>query len=263
MILLVGAGKRCDVFSLFLMLLCSSEKDPSKVGSVVLKGTGEVLPADLVVLGVGVMCATNFLKSSGLTLERDGSIVVDATMKSPDDSIYVVGDIARYPFHVSGEMVRVEHWSVAQNQARVAAHNIAKRVAGESGDEKFEHIPYFWSVQYGRSLRYCGHAHSFDVGLLLYSKVVWKAANTFGFIQDVIVRGDDLEDGFEAFYAKGEKILAVASLAKDPTVTRSSELMRLGKMPTATEIRNGKDIASIPLGGWLIRTDESVTGLIR
>ncbi|KAI9006864.1 hypothetical protein DFJ74DRAFT_773484 [Hyaloraphidium curvatum] len=204
-----------------------SEKDPSKVGSVVLK-SGEVLPADMVVLGVGVKCATDFLKSSGLALERDGSILVDATMKSPDDSIYVLGDIARYPYHMTpGETVRVEHWSVAQNQARVAARNIAKRVSGEAGDEKFEHIPYFWSVQYGRSLRYCGHALHFD---------------------DVIVRSDDLEEGFEAYYANGEKILAVASLARDPVVTKASELMRLGKMPSATEIKNGADILKLPLG---------------
>lgn len=145
----------------------ASEKDPSKVGSVVIKGTGEVLPADIVVLGVGVMCATSFLKNSGIPLERDGSVVVDASMKTSDDNIYAVGDIARYPYHITGQNVRVEHWSVAQNQARVAAHNIAKKLSGGSGDEKFEHIPYFWSVQYGRSMRYCGHAFHFDVSFIL------------------------------------------------------------------------------------------------
>lgn len=207
----------------------ASKEDGGKIGAVVVKGTGEVIPADLVVLGVGVMCATGFLKSSGIPLERDGSVIVDGRMKVTD-SIYAIGDIARYPYHLTGDSVRIEHWSVAQNQARVAAQNISSIVAGGPGDAKFEHVPYFWSAQYGKSLRYAGHAHSFD---------------------DVVLRGGNFEEGFEAYFVKGDKVLAVSSLARDPVTSKAAELMRLGLMPSAKEIRDGVDLRGIELGGSL------------
>jgi hypothetical protein len=59
------------------------------------------------------------------------------------------------------------------------------------------------------------------------------------------------EDGgvsFAAFYVKEDKVIAVATLMKDPVVSHVSELLRLKKMPTATQIRSGLDVLSIPLG---------------
>jgi NADPH-dependent 2,4-dienoyl-CoA reductase/sulfur reductase-like enzyme len=82
-----------------------SSTDPSLVGSVALK-TGESIPADLVILGVGVAPATEYLKASGLKLEADGSVVVDDhwRIKGVEDA-YAVGDIATYPHN--GGLVRI------------------------------------------------------------------------------------------------------------------------------------------------------------
>jgi apoptosis-inducing factor 3 len=59
------------------------------------------------------------------------------------------------------------------------------------------------------------------------------------------------EDGsglsFVVYYARKGKILAVCSLASDPVVSHASELMRIGKMPSAAEIKDGLDILSVPL----------------
>jgi NADPH-dependent 2,4-dienoyl-CoA reductase/sulfur reductase-like enzyme len=84
-----------------------SESDPSKVGSVALK-SGESLPADLVVLGVGVAPATEYFKSSGVELNKDGSVSVDDhwRIKGVEDA-YAVGDIATYPYAYGDGPVRI------------------------------------------------------------------------------------------------------------------------------------------------------------
>ncbi|KAI8899560.1 hypothetical protein BC833DRAFT_585459 [Globomyces pollinis-pini] len=106
--------------------------DPKKVGAVVLKG-GKSIPCNFVILGAGVIPKTDFLKSSGIPLDKDGGITVDGSMNVPGfDGIYAIGDIARYPYHLTGENVRVEHWNVAQNQGRIAAQCIiAKKATGD------------------------------------------------------------------------------------------------------------------------------------
>ena len=69
--------------------------------------------------------------------------------------------MARYNYHLTDEKVRIEHWNVAQSQGRTAALNI---VAKEQGKElvEYKQIPYFWTVLFGKSIRYAGHAESFD-----------------------------------------------------------------------------------------------------
>ena len=121
------------------MLTCNADDHPQYVGAVVLSD-GTKLPADMVILGVGVSPATAFLKSSKLALERDGSLVVDEHLRVVGTSnIYAVGDIAKFPF--KGGLSRIEHWGVAQNQGRVAALNITGKAT------KYEHIPYFWTAR--------------------------------------------------------------------------------------------------------------------
>ncbi|KAJ3312606.1 hypothetical protein HDV04_002923 [Boothiomyces sp. JEL0838] len=176
-----------------------SESDPKKVGSVILKG-GESIPADFVILGAGVIPKTDYLKSSGIALDKDGGISVSGSMEVPNvTDVYAVGDIARYLYHITGENIRVEHWNVAQNQGRVAAGAILAKQKGESLPGSLE-------------------MDSTGGGL-----------------------------SFAVFYLRKGKVVGVCTLAKDPIVSHASELFRLGKMPTGEELKNGKDILSIPL----------------
>ena len=79
--------------------LLPSSTDPSKVGSVVLGDGGPTLPADFVVMGVGVAPATKFLKDSGFELERDGGIVVDEFLRVKGfDDIYAIGSYCQLTF---------------------------------------------------------------------------------------------------------------------------------------------------------------------
>ena len=97
--------------------LLPSSSDPSKVGSVVLGDGGPTLPADFVVMGVGVGPATGFLKESGFELQRDGGVLVDEYLKVVGkENVYAIGDIASYPQHSTGELRRIEHWNVSRRQ---------------------------------------------------------------------------------------------------------------------------------------------------
>ena len=81
-----------------------SESDSSLAGAVVLGDGGPTLPADFVIMGVGVAPATGFLKESGFTLERDGGVRVDEFLRvlGLDGSVYAIGRLRCYSHSKSG-----------------------------------------------------------------------------------------------------------------------------------------------------------------
>ncbi|EFQ87044.1 hypothetical protein PTNB73_09920 [Pyrenophora teres f. teres] len=202
-----------------------SKDDSSKVGAVHLKD-GTVLEADVVIEGVGVAPATEYLKgNSSVTLEKDGSLKTDEwfAVKGLKD-VYAIGDIATYPYHGpggDGSPVRIEHWNVAQNAGRSVAHTI-----NNPGSKPKPFIPVFWSAL-GSQLRYCG--------------------NTVGGYDDLILQGEPDKASFVAYYTKGETVVAVASMMKDPYMTQAAELMRRKVMPSKSELQKGADIMDIGL----------------
>ncbi|KAH6605552.1 hypothetical protein Trco_004705, partial [Trichoderma cornu-damae] len=201
-----------------------SNLDPSKVGAIYLKD-GTKLEADLVILGVGVSPETTFLSNNkAVQLEQDGSLKTDSNFAVAGlVDVYAVGDIATYPYHGpggNGGLVRIEHWNVAQNAGRAVASHIANPTT--SGQH---FIPVFWSAL-GAQLRYSGNT----------------AASGW---DDVVLDGDVAAGKFIAYYTKGETVVAVASQGRDPNVMQISELLKLGKAPTKSQLQNGIDIFSI------------------
>ena len=74
---------------------------------------GDILLADLIVMGVGVRPATDYLIASDWELEKDGSVKVDELLQVPGRAnIYAIGDIATYPQLPQGTYRRIEHWNV-------------------------------------------------------------------------------------------------------------------------------------------------------
>ncbi len=97
----------------------------------VLLDDGTVLAADLVVVGIGVRPATDWLRGSGIELDaRDGGIVCDATLATNLPGVYAAGDVAHFPHPVfDGLRLRLEHWTNAAEQGAAAALNALNPLA--------------------------------------------------------------------------------------------------------------------------------------
>ncbi|MFG1641732.1 NAD(P)/FAD-dependent oxidoreductase [Amycolatopsis sp. NPDC049252] len=132
-----------------------------EVGDGVRLATGEVLPADLVVAGIGAVPATGWLEGSGLTLhERDRGVVCDATLAAGPPGVYAAGDVA----HVAnplfdGEPMRLEHWTNAAEQGAAAARHALDPASARA----LQPVPYFWSDWYGHRIQFVGTPHADEV----------------------------------------------------------------------------------------------------
>jgi apoptosis-inducing factor 3 len=177
-----------------------------KVEAVLLE-TGERIPADLVLVGVGVRPATDFIE--GLDLLSDGSIPVNGSFQATDH-VYAAGDIATFPYWYTGEWVRIEHWRTAEQQGRVAGHNM-------SGNKmEYRSVPFFWTNQVGLYFRYVGHAKRWD---------------------DIIVLGDISSKIFTAYYVKDGRVCAAAGNETEKEMAAIEELMRMNRMPLPHQLR--------------------------
>jgi NADPH-dependent 2,4-dienoyl-CoA reductase/sulfur reductase-like enzyme/nitrite reductase/ring-hydroxylating ferredoxin subunit len=146
---------------------------------------GETIAADLVVLGVGVKPRVKLAADAGLKV--DDGVVVDRGMRTSDPNILAAGDIASHP-GLDGQLVRIEHWVVAERHGQVAALSML----GE--DAAFTDAPFFWSQHYDDAIGYVGHAKDWDA-----------------------VEIDGSLDGRDAAarYVKGGRLLAGATLGRD------------------------------------------------
>jgi len=128
-----------------------------RVDGVVLSN-GEQVPADLVVVGIGVSPSTGWLDGSGLQIDN-GVVVQETLLAAP--AVVAVGDIARWPSRRYGQLMRMEHW---ENAIQMGEHG-ARTLLGEARDEPIEvydPIPYFWCDMYSHKLQLAGNARADD-----------------------------------------------------------------------------------------------------
>ncbi|WP_395015084.1 FAD-dependent oxidoreductase [Dongia sp.] len=127
--------------------------DENGVTAVVLTD-GAVLPADVVIIGVGAIPNTELAIASGLTVES--GIVVDHEGRTSDPLIFAVGDAASRRDPATGALLRLESWQNAKN----SAIKVGRLIAGTSGGA--DEVPWFWSDQFGRSIQIVGILGSND-----------------------------------------------------------------------------------------------------
>ncbi len=155
---------------------------------------GEVVPADLVVIGYGVRPSTHYAET--LNCNDEGAINVDANLRAADN-LYAAGDIARFPERGDGAPIRVEHWRVAQQHGRIAALNMLGQPI------RYDAVPFFWTIHYMKRLDYVGHASKWD---------------------NIVVHGDLSKPEFLAYYVKDGVVAAAAGLGRDQDTAALVEL---------------------------------------
>jgi NADPH-dependent 2,4-dienoyl-CoA reductase/sulfur reductase-like enzyme len=177
---------------------------------------GTQIEADIVLIGTGVLPATKFLKDSGIQLDKWGGIVVDPFLQSSAKDVYAAGDVASYPYWVTGERLRVEHYMTAMDQGSYSAFNMLGKMVPFSG------IPFFWTRNFNKTVQYIGYASSFD---------------------EVHITGDVMANKFLAFYIKDGRVLAVAGQQMNSDVLTFMEAMYQNQMPSAADVKSGKETA--------------------
>lgn len=170
---------------------------------------GSSIEADIAVVGIGVRPATDFI--DGLQKADDGSLIVDDRLQAAD-GIYAAGDVAQFPDWRTDRRIRIEHWRLACQHGRVAAYNLA----GE--DTPYRSIPYFWTAHFGTSIRYVGHATTWD---------------------EIVYDGAPEDRRFIAFYVQDGRVLAAAGSARDREMAAIEELFRREIMPSVDALRRG------------------------
>jgi 3-phenylpropionate/trans-cinnamate dioxygenase ferredoxin reductase subunit len=118
-----------------------------KVNGVV-TSSGAVLPADLVVVGIGAIPATGLASDAGLDVGN--GVIVDAGLRASAPSVFAAGDVANAYHPLYGKHVRVEHWANALNGGPAAA----KSMLGQG--VSYDAVPYFYSDQYDLGMEAAG-----------------------------------------------------------------------------------------------------------
>jgi 3-phenylpropionate/trans-cinnamate dioxygenase ferredoxin reductase subunit len=182
----------------------------------VLLTNGTSVPADVVVIGVGVRPRVQLAEAAGLTLAL-GGVAVDATLRSSDPAVYAVGDIAAHEHPRYGRL-RVEHWDVAKEQGTHVAVNLA------GGALAYTKTPFFFSDQYDLGCEYRGHADAEG--------------------DDLVVRGDLDAREFTAFWLRDGAVRAAMNVNMWDDGDALGVLVDTGARVTPDEVRDG-DLAEL------------------
>ena len=157
---------------------------------------GELIPADFVVVGLGILPNTEIAIDAGLDVE-DG-IVVDDRCQTSDPNIYAVGDCTRHPNEIYDRQLRLESVHNALEQAKTAISNIC------GNETHYSQVPWFWSDQYDLKLQIAGLSAGYD---------------------DVVIRGNPADRSFACLYLKDKKLIATDAVNSPKEFVQSKALI--------------------------------------
>jgi len=188
-----------------------SENNFSRVSGIKL-ANGESIDADIVILGTGVAPRTQLFEE----VNAPDGVQVDSHLQLRD-GVYALGDIAKATNQMG--RLRIEHWRVALQHGLVTAAAIMN---DDTVDSLEARIPFFWTMQYGKSLRYSGHAETPEHNIL------FGTPDTLDYIEYYFA--DDGDD---------TRASAASTLGRDKELVAFSELLRRGHAPTRAQIHAG------------------------
>ena len=170
-------------------------------------GDGTALPADLVVIGIGVLPDTALARTAGLTV--DNGIAVDEHCRTSAPGIYAAGDNTSHFNPIYGRHIRLESWENAQNQAITAARNMY----GE--DFVYATVPWMWSDQYDVNLQVAGVPTEWDT---------------------IVSRGDPASRNFLSFQTTGDEVVGVTAVNRPRDMRFARRLIGAGKRVDSTAL---------------------------
>ena len=182
----------------------------SRVTGAVLKD-GRVLPADFVIVGVGITPNTQLAEAAGLVI--DNGIATDALGRTSDPSIWAAGDCASFP---QGEgRLRLESVGNAIDMAEVVAANML------GADQPYLAKPWFWSDQFDLKLQIAG----LNTG---YDRIVTRT-----------------EGGTSFWYFRGDSLLAVDAMNDSRAYMVGKRLIEAGKSPSDQALTTIPDLKAL------------------
>jgi 3-phenylpropionate/trans-cinnamate dioxygenase ferredoxin reductase subunit len=179
----------------------------TKVTGVRLSG-GEVIPADLVIVGIGIVPAVEPLIAAGADCAN--GVRVDRLCKTSLPDVYAIGDCAAHANDFAeGAEIRLESVQNANDQANVVAKGIV-------GDEAPYHaIPWFWSNQYDLKLQTAGLSTGHD---------------------QAVLRGDPATRSFSVVYLKAGKVIAIDCVNATRDYVQGRMIVTAGLVATAEQL---------------------------
>ncbi|GAA2089032.1 FAD-dependent oxidoreductase [Kitasatospora saccharophila] len=172
-------------------------------------GDGSTVPADVLLVGVGIAPNTALAENAGLTV--DNGVRTDQHLATSHPDVFAAGDVANAFHPLFGKPIRVEHWANALNQPAVAAASMLGKAA------VYDRVPYFFTDQYDLGMEYTGYAEP-------------------GGYDRVVFRGDVAGREFIAFWLSGGKVLAGMNVNVWDVTDPIRELVRSGRAVDAERL---------------------------
>lgn len=168
---------------------------------------GRRLPADLVVVGIGVVPNIDLAQACGLACNN--GIVVDAMLRTADPAIFAIGDCCIFPSVHAGQMMRLESVQNAVDQARAVAATIVGR------GRPYDAVPWFWTDQYENKFQMAGLTCAYD---------------------RTLSRGDPQDLHYALFYFRNERLIAADCVNRSADYMAVRKIIGLGRAVTPEEI---------------------------
>ncbi|RUW70204.1 FAD-dependent oxidoreductase [Mesorhizobium sp. M4B.F.Ca.ET.049.02.1.2] len=196
------------------------EGEGGRVSAAITSG-GERLPAQMVIIGIGVVPNVELAESAGIAIAN--GIRVDQQMRSSVPDILAIGDAASYRHWFTGADVRLESVQNATDQARLAARTILNHA------DAYSAVPWFWS----------------DIGDMKLQMVGLTSGG-----DSHVVLGDLAENKFSIYHYAGSRLLGIESVNRPGDHMLGRKMLGAGFSPTPQAVAGGPDALKAALAAF-------------